>query len=159
MSEEEEGPKGKKGDYAVGYGKPPLHTRFPHQARSSSTRKRKEKTLQEYLRKELQGFLTVRDPATGQIKKVLAAQQIARNVRNKAAQNDPKAVSIFLSLDGPGALTRVAAEVPVLESVSKDEKAIMARFARKFLAAEQTQSEARTFDHEKSDAAEESVDE
>lgn len=84
-------------DDAVGYGKPPKHTRFkPGQSGNPSGRRRKPQRLARDLLDEMQEIVTVED---GGGHRTLSRQRaILRSLSAKAIAGDPKATDMVLDL-------------------------------------------------------------
>jgi Family of unknown function (DUF5681) len=84
-------------DYVVGYGKPPLHTRF-RKGRSGnpSGRPRGRKNMSTLLSDALNGLVIVVD--NGRRKKITKREAIVTQLVNKSASADLKATQIVLSM-------------------------------------------------------------
>lgn len=84
-------------DDAVGYGKPPKHTRFkPGQSGNPSGRRRKPQRLARDLLDEMEELVTVGE---GEARRTLTRQRaILRSLAAKAIDGDPKATAMVLSL-------------------------------------------------------------
>lgn len=85
------------GDYEVGYGKPPKHTRFkPGQSGNPAGRRRKPQTLARDLLDEMEDVVTVED---GDGPRTVSRQRaILRRLTAKAIEGDPKATDMVLGL-------------------------------------------------------------
>jgi hypothetical protein len=84
-------------DYAVGYGKPPLHTRF-QKGRSGNPkgRPRGKKNMSTLLNTALNAWIVVID--NGRRKKITKREAIVTQLVNKSAAADLKATRIVLAM-------------------------------------------------------------
>ena len=84
-------------DYAVGYGKPPLHTRF-QKGRSGNPkgRPRGRKNMSTLLSDALNGWVIVVE--NGRRKKITKREAIVTQLVNKSASADLKATQIVLAM-------------------------------------------------------------
>ena len=99
----------KKGDYKVGYGKPPTHSRFKKgESGNPSGKRRREPTLAEYLAKELSKTITLTE--NGQVRRVTKREAIAKRFVQMALQGDHRAQKRILDMNS--AEQPVALEVP-----------------------------------------------
>jgi hypothetical protein len=80
----------------VGYGKPPQHTQFA-KGRSGNPRGRPKgrKNLSTLIEEELNTKVTITE--NGARKKITKKQAVAKQIVNKAASGDPKAVPVLLN--------------------------------------------------------------
>ena len=94
------------GDYRVGYGRPPWHTRFrPGQSGNPAGRPKVPQTLASDLREELEEMITLGD---GDAERTVSRQRaILASLTAKALEGDPKAIAMVLDL-----VQRMAAEEP-----------------------------------------------
>jgi hypothetical protein len=84
-------------DYEVGYGKPPLHTRFQKgQSGNPKGRPRGRKNLSSLLNAVLNGWVIVVE--NGRRKKITKREAIITQLVNKSAAADLKATQIVLAL-------------------------------------------------------------
>ena len=84
-------------DYEVGYGKPPLHTRFEKgQSGNPKGRPRGRKNLSSLLNDALNGWVIVVE--NGRRKKITKREAIITQLVNKSAAADLKATQIVLAL-------------------------------------------------------------
>lgn len=83
-------------NYAVGYGRPPAATRFKP-GRSGNPRGRPKGTLNltTAIDKELNALIPITE--NGQRKKITKKEAVAKQMVNKAASGDPKAMAILLN--------------------------------------------------------------
>lgn len=93
-----------RGDYKVGYGKPPEHTRFrPGQSGNPAGRPRAARNLSTLLESELKKPVTVREG--GSVRSVAKREALVASLVNKALQGDIRASSLLIAL-----IQRVEAE-------------------------------------------------
>ena len=84
-------------DYEVGYGKPPLHTRFQKgQSGNPKGRPRGSKNLSSLLNEVLNGWVIVVE--NGRRKRITKREAIITQLVNKSAAADLKATQIVLAL-------------------------------------------------------------
>ena len=84
-------------DYQVGYGKPPVHTRFQKgQSGNPKGRPRGRKNLSSLLNEALNGWVIVVE--NGRRKKITKREAIITQLVNKSAAADLKATQIVLAL-------------------------------------------------------------
>ena len=84
-------------DYEVGYGKPPVHTRFQKgQSGNPKGRPRGSKNLSSLLNDALNGWVIVVE--NGRRKKITKREAIITQLVNKSAAADLKATQIVLAL-------------------------------------------------------------
>ena len=85
------------GDYEVGYGKPPRHTRFrPGRSGNPAGRPKGPQTLPADLRAELAEDVTLRE---GDLERTFSKQRaILRSLTAKAIEGDAKATAMVLDL-------------------------------------------------------------
>ena len=99
----------KKSDYDVGYGKPPLETRFPKGKSGNPSGKRATvQSMAELVRAELNKLITVTE--NGKNRRITKHQAVAMRLVQKAMQGDHRAqkqvmeavqeISTFPHLDG-----------------------------------------------------------
>jgi hypothetical protein len=115
MQEERE-----KSDYEIGYGRPPLHTRFPKGSSGNPKgRPRRAKSAATLVRSALRERITVRE--NGRVKRITKLDAIIRQLVNKALNSDYRAIEFlfdkFSPLDKdpaeqrkPGGLSKEAVE-------------------------------------------------
>jgi hypothetical protein len=83
-------------DYEVGYGKTPLHTRFPKGVSGNpSGRPKGVRNFQTELREELGTKITIQE--TGKRKRITKRRAVAKQITTKAANGDLKAIPLLLS--------------------------------------------------------------
>jgi Family of unknown function (DUF5681) len=90
-------PRDDGGDYAVGYGKPPQHTRFV-KGQSGNPRGRPPgaKNMKTLLSKALNELVVVTEP--GGRRKVSKREAIVTQLVNRSAKGDYKAIQILLGM-------------------------------------------------------------
>ena len=111
------------GDYEVGYGKPPKHTRF-QKGRSGNLRGRQKNVRN--LKTELRSVLDEELPLSigGREVKISARKAMLVALRNKALKGDIRAISLMVTM-----LERLLPETLIEEikgSVARDDLAIFA---------------------------------
>jgi hypothetical protein len=80
-------------DYEVGYGRPPVHTRFRKgQSGNPRGRRAEDKTMPAAVRRALWGKVVVTE--NGERKKVARIEVAARQLANKAAAGDLAAIRL-----------------------------------------------------------------
>jgi len=90
-------PTDRKSDYEVGYGKPPLHTRFKKgQSGNPRGRPRGSKNMATLVGEALDEKVTVTD--NGRRRKVSKREIIVTQLVNRSAQADLKAMQILLGM-------------------------------------------------------------
>jgi len=90
----EEIAKSSSPDYAVGYRRPPVHSRFRKgQSGNPRGRRARDKTMPEALRKALRGKVVVTE--NGERKKVSRIEVAARQLANKAVAGDLNAMRMI----------------------------------------------------------------
>lgn len=111
-------------DYEVGYGKPPVHTRFKKgQSGNPSGARRPRQSPGQLFDQLLQETVVVTEQ--GQRRRMTKLQLVMSQLINKAAGGDPKSLKIFLDVMG-----RYPPEAPTVRLDRDDEK-----FLQEFLAA------------------------
>ena len=95
MTEEKEKEEGSSADYEVGYGRPPVHTRF-RKGQSGNPRggRARDKTMPEALRMALRAKVMVTE--NGERKSVPCIEVAARQLANKAAAGDLSAIRLIV---------------------------------------------------------------
>jgi hypothetical protein len=93
-----------QGDYKIGYGKPPEHTRFrPGQSGNPAGRPRAARNLSTILEAELKKPVSVREG--GNVRRVAKREALIASLVNKALQGDIRASNLLIAL-----IQRVEAE-------------------------------------------------
>ena len=117
-------------DYEVGYGKPPKHTQFkPGESGNPKGRPKGTKNLATDLSEELAEKIVVNEG--GQQLKISKQRAMIKSLLAKALKGDTRAATVLLKLliDAEQATTKNA----VVEALSEDDQAILARFAERVL--------------------------
>lgn len=95
MDESKKGGKG--GDYTVGYGKPPLHTRFkPGENRNPGKRRKRHLTFAEMLAEEMTRLIPVTE--NGVTKKMSKEQVVIKTLAALAMKGNAKAVQFIINM-------------------------------------------------------------
>ncbi len=115
-----------KRDYEVGYGKPPLHSRYrPGQSGNAEGRPRGARNLAVLLKVELDKRVSVREG--GKVRRVRKRDAVVASLINKALQGDVRATQLLVQL-----LQRFEADAapPAAENAShaQDDAEILATF-------------------------------
>lgn len=85
-----------EGEYEVGYGRPPLHTRFrPGVCPNPKGRGKGVKNFQTEINEELRTKITVNE--NGHRKKITKRRAVAKQIVNKATMGDLKAIPVLLN--------------------------------------------------------------
>lgn len=88
--------RSKNGDYEVGYGRPPKHSRFqPGESGHPEGRTKRSRNKLTILREELSQRVTVTE--NGQRKTIPKSEVVIRQLVNKAASGDPRAIALLLA--------------------------------------------------------------
>ena len=117
-------------DYEVGYGKPPKHTQFkPGESGNPKGRPKGTKNLATDLSEELAEKIVVNEG--GKQLKISKQRAMIKSLLAKALKGDTRAATVLLKLliDAEQATTKNA----VVEALSEDDQAILARFAERVL--------------------------
>ena len=89
--------KGASGDYEVGFGKPPLESRFrPGQSGNPRGRPKKSKNLESVMKEELQEPTAI--ITKGKHKTIPYLQAVIKQLKAKAVSGDLKALEVILRL-------------------------------------------------------------
>jgi hypothetical protein len=98
MAEEEKPPtNGGSGDYEVGFGKPPKHTRFkPGQSGNPRGRPKGTKNLKTDLMEELGEKILVNEG--GQARKLSKQRAVVKTLVNRTLKGDARAANLVLSM-------------------------------------------------------------
>ena len=112
-------------DYAVGYGRPPKHTRFqPGQSGNPKGRPKGTMNLKTDLREELSERISVSEG--GKPKKLSKQRALLKSLVAKAITKDTRAANILLNL--MVRLFEVSAEAREEDLISEDDLAILDNF-------------------------------
>jgi Family of unknown function (DUF5681) len=129
MKKPPKGPPRGGGDHEVGYGKPPVHTRF-RKGRSGNPagRPRGSRDLATLLGAELDKPVAVREGG-GSVRKVRKRDALVAGLVNKALQGDLRAARLLLLLQArPGAAEERAAEADGRAPSSDTDREIIASY-------------------------------
>ncbi len=129
MKKPPKGPPRGGGDHEVGYGKPPVHTRF-RKGRSGNPagRPRGSRDLAALLAAELDKPVAVREGG-GTVRKVRKREALAAGLVNKALQGDLRAARLLLLLQArPGAAEERAADPDSRVPSSDTDREIIASY-------------------------------
>lgn len=109
------------GNYEVGYGRPPKHSRFkPGQSGNAKGRPRKSKELHKLIQTELDSTIVVQE--AGREKRITKREAIVKQVVNRALKGDAKASQFVL------AHLEKHREVEPFASTEADDAALLAAF-------------------------------
>jgi len=117
-------------DYEVGFGRPPRHTQFkPGESGNPKGRPKGTKNLATDLSEELAEKIVVNEG--GKQLKISKQRAMIKSLLAKALKGDTRAATVLLKLliDAEQATTKNA----VVEALSEDDQAILARFAERVL--------------------------
>jgi hypothetical protein len=117
-------------DYEVGFGRPPKHTQFkPGESGNPKGRPKGTKNLATDLSEELAEKIVVNEG--GRQLKISKQRAMIKSLLAKALKGDTRAATVLLKLliDAEQATTKNA----VVEALSEDDQAILARFAERVL--------------------------
>ena len=119
-------PRGPTGDYEVGYGKPPIETRFPHQVVRRKSQKR-PKSLIEHFEEILDGTLQVQG-RDGTVGRVNVRKRLAMTFVDKALKGDRQVFLALVKLLAP-APRKADRDVPeAATEIDTDDEALIAAF-------------------------------
>ncbi|MGH9615100.1 MAG: DUF5681 domain-containing protein [Acidobacteriaceae bacterium] len=104
-------------EFPVGYGKPPVHTRFqPGRSGNPAGRpKKKISTFPAAFERELNSRITINEG--GKPRKITKRDAIVKQQTNKAIQGDAKATALVMKTAEPRALTQPDNLSPVLQAM------------------------------------------
>ena len=119
----------RKGDYEVGYGRPPAHTRFRKgQSGNPAGRPRGSRSLPALLAAELDRPVAVREG--GAVRRMRKRQALAASLVNKALQGDARATALLVGLLGRAEPDAAAPDRPAPAPGAEDREIIEAFLAR-----------------------------
>ena len=86
-----------KRDYQVGYGRPPLHSRFkPGQSGNPKGRPKQSRNLRTIVKQVLSEDMQIREG--GRLRRMSAMEAVVRTIRARAFKGDPKALASLIVL-------------------------------------------------------------
>lgn len=95
MSDDTQRPAGKRGDYLVGYGRPPKETRFqPGQSGNKNGRPKGSKNLGALFAQELAQIAKITE--RGRLRKMSKQQVLVKSLVNEALKGNPKATALVV---------------------------------------------------------------
>jgi len=114
--------------YAVGYGKPPIHTRFQSGASGNPAGKKKgQKGLKAVVEGVFQEKVSIRTPRG--IRKVTKLDALMQKLMNDALTGDARAVMQIVRLAKEAGLTQEAATLEAAShELTEEDRRIMARY-------------------------------
>jgi hypothetical protein len=125
--------------YAVGYGKPPLHTRFqPGRSGNPDGRPRGVRNLQTDVRRMLR--VPVKINEGGRSRRVSTQEGTLLRLREKALKGDARALDRLLDL---AARFNNEPDATEAQALSTDDQVILAAYRAEFTAAETTSTRER----------------
>ncbi len=96
MSTERDDPTAKPNNYAVGYGKPPKHSRFkPGQCGNPRGRPRKNGSIEAMIKRELDQMVKISEG--GRELRITKREAIIKQFVNRAIKGDPKPLQLMLA--------------------------------------------------------------
>ena len=99
-----EGQSSEGGMYQVGYGRPPLHSRFkPGQSGNPKGRPRQSRNLRTIVKQVLSEDMQIREG--GRLRRMSAMEALVRTLRARAFKGDPKALASLILLARLSGLT------------------------------------------------------
>ncbi len=117
--------------YEIGYGKPPKNTRFKSgQSGNPRGRPRGQRNLRTAVRDALKEKVTIREG--DRTRSVSRMDAIIRVTFNNALRSDAKALAAFIQLARSAGLMDELPEPCSTESISADDKAILAGFFERY---------------------------
>ena len=116
--------------YTVGYGKPPIHTRFQRgQSGNPKGKKKGQKSLKAVVEKVFQEKVSIRT-ARG-TRKVTKLDALVQKLMNDALTGDAKAVMHIVRLAKEAGLTQEAAAIEAAsQDLTEEDRLIMERYMR-----------------------------
>ena len=120
-------PRQPTGDYEVGYGKPPIATRFPNQFSNRKGRPKRSKSLAELLEEILDSTIDVRD-RNGRVRKVKVKKAIATKQVEAALKGDHRTFLAIAKLLDQTTHTRDRDAAAPAETSDAADEAIIASF-------------------------------
>ena len=117
---------------AVGYGKPPRATRFqPGRSGNPKGRPKGSKNFSTLLQEELDARVVVTE--NGRRRTISKRQAVAKQLVNKAAAGDPRALPILLN---EARLSEERSSREVLGELGSEDEAVLARLAQRMREAQ-----------------------
>src|SRR5262249_1469660 len=143
------------GNYSVGYGRPPVHTRFkPGQSGNPKGRTKNTLNLRNVVKQVLGEDMKIREP--NGVRRMSALEAVVRTVRARAFKGDPKATQSLLLLARHCGMTEEE-ETTTEQFVHSDLKAIIEDYFARY-ADEKAVSEGRNRDRSSPDNPEDEDD-
>jgi hypothetical protein len=132
--------------YSVGYGKPPLHSRFRGgQSGNPAGRRKGVRNLMTDVKRTLSTPIKVKEG--GRTRKKSTQEGALMVLREKALRGDARALDRLLEL--AKLFNNDAAEIGPAQPLGADDQAILAAYVAEFAAAETTPATAEACDHPK----------
>lgn len=116
--------------YEVGYGRPPLHSRFkPGQSGNPKGRPKRHRNLRTVVEEALNRTIKLRDG--DRTRSVSTLEVLVTSMLNKAVKGDAKVLNVFIRLLGSVGITAEQPEPAGAEPVTANDADIIADFCRR----------------------------
>jgi hypothetical protein len=120
-------------DYEVGYGKPPIHSRWaPGFCPNKQGRRKGVKNFQTEIKEELNAKITIQE--NGKRKRITKRRAIAKQIVNKSVNGELKALPVLLN-QSPDLISERDQLAAIFDT--PDDESIMANLLERFRAAAQ----------------------